>query len=166
MTPKTKVTAAVLVTILWIVASIAYADVWVEPTSFDVNTPEGTVLGRTLTIGNDGGGVLNFTIRTRQVGTSGLGNYGTSTPGQSTAFSIPAQHDFTRIAPNASYRPGRLIVRFAQGGDGQMVTMERKNQILNALGGASIKQRVPDCAGIECCSTAGRNDSGRGPEGI
>ncbi len=141
MTPKTKITAAILVTILWIVASIAYADIWVDPVSFDVSTPEGTVLGRTLTIGNDGGGVLNFIIRTRQVGTS--------VSGQGTAYSsIPAGHDFTQIAPNVSYQPGRLIVRFAQCGNEQMVTIERRNQILNSLGGASVEREFELVPGL------------------
>jgi subtilisin family serine protease len=148
MTPKTKITASVLVTI-WIVASIAYADVWVEPTSFDVSTPEGTVLGRTLTIGNDGAEVLNFKIRTRQVGTSSREKNDTSMSGQGAVYSsIPAQHDFTQIAPNASYQPGRLIVRFAQGSNGQLFTQERKNQILNSLGGASIKKEFRVVPGL------------------
>jgi hypothetical protein len=149
MTPKAKIAIAIMVTALGMIASRTYADVWVDPTSFNVNTPEGTVLGRTLTIGNDGGGVLNFMIRTRQVSTSGREKCDTSMSGQGAVYSsIPAQHDFTRIAPNASYQPGRLIVRFAQGWGGQMVTMERKNQILNALGGASIEKEFRIVPGL------------------
>jgi subtilisin family serine protease len=148
MTPKAKIAAAILVTVLGIVASKTYAGIWVDPNSFDVNTPEGTVLEETLTIGNDGIEDLDFMIRTRQSGASGRGNYGISTSGQSMAFSIPAQHDFTTIAGNASYQPGRLIVRFAQSSSGQLYTLERKNQILSSLGGASIEKEFRIVPGL------------------
>jgi subtilisin family serine protease len=141
MTPKAKTTVAILMAVLWAAVSIAYADIWIDPPSFNESTPEGTVLERTLTVGNDGGGVLNFMIRTRQVGTS--------MSGQGTAYSsIPAGHDFTQIAANTAYQPGRLIVRFARGGGGQMATMERRNQILKSLGGASVQREFELVPGL------------------
>jgi subtilisin family serine protease len=138
MALKTKITVAVLVTIL-LVVSTSYADIWADPTSFNVSTPEGCRVTETLTIGNNGVEALNFMIRTRQVGTSGKNTI---------LSSEPAQRDFTQIAPNASYQPGRLIVRFAQSSSGQMAAMERRNQILSSMGGASIEREFQIVPGL------------------
>ena len=116
----------IVLLVLGIVVCPANADLWVDPNSFDVNTPEGCRITETLTIGNDGIEDLDFMIRTRQSGTLGQGNYDASTSGQNMTFSIPAQHDFTTIVDNVSYQPGRLIVRFAEGIEGQSITTERK----------------------------------------
>ncbi len=69
MIPKTKIAAAILVVVLGTVNSRTYAGIWVDPNSFDVNTPEGCRVTEALTIGNDGTGDLNFMIRTRQSST-------------------------------------------------------------------------------------------------
>jgi hypothetical protein len=149
MKSKAKIAEVILVIVLGTIASSTYAGIWVDPTSFNVNTPEGCRITDTLTIGNDGGEVLNFMIRTRQSGTLGQKYNGKSMSGQSPMFSsIPSQHDFTTISPNASYKPGRLIVRFAQGSDGQLLTLERKNQILSSLGGANIEKEFRIVPGL------------------
>ncbi len=146
MNTKIKITAAILVILSGIITTRSYAWLWVDPCSFDVNTVDGTIMEETLTIGNDGLEPLNYIIRTRQSATSGEA---TSAYGRGTSSSsIPAQYDFTTIAPNASYRQGRLIVRFAEDIKGQSITSERKIELLSSLGGANIENEFRIVPGL------------------
>lgn len=67
MTGKKRILTRLFITILLTVTTVSSAGVWVDPNSFDVSMVDGTILEETLTIGNDSGSSLNFTIRTREV---------------------------------------------------------------------------------------------------
>jgi len=43
------------------------------------------------------------------------------------------------LASDLPYKPGELLVRFAAAGNGKQRSMQEKNQILNSLGGGTIK---------------------------
>ncbi|MHC4575512.1 MAG: S8 family serine peptidase, partial [Planctomycetota bacterium] len=58
----------------------------------------------------------------------------------------PKDRDFTRIPPNASYKPGELLVRFAPRADGKQRAKAEKDAVLASIAGGIIKhsyQLVP-----------------------
>ncbi|MHC4574804.1 MAG: S8 family serine peptidase, partial [Planctomycetota bacterium] len=60
--------------------------------------------------------------------------------------SPPKGRDFTKIPPNASYRPGELLVRFAPRADGKQRAKAEKDAVLASIAGGAIKhsyQLVP-----------------------
>ena len=57
-------------------------------------------------------------------------------------------HDFTKIAENARYRSGHLLVRFASNADGKKRNISEKKQILKVLGGAKIKRNFNKSSGL------------------
>ncbi len=153
MNLQIKIITATITIVLGIVTPSSSAGIWTDPNNFDVNTLEGTTLEGTLTIGNDGVEDLDFIIRTRQSSTTRGINYDTTVSDKRTvSSSIPAHHDFTKINRNASYRPGKLIVRFAQKSSGRSCSRKEKNEILRSLGGATITrefQTVPGLSVVE-----------------
>jgi len=52
------------------VTVISVPDIWVNPEEFNVTTTRGSIVNRTLTIGNNGTGVLEFEIRDTEMGGS------------------------------------------------------------------------------------------------
>ena len=60
---------------------------------------------------------------------------------------IPQGHDFT-IAANSPYKEGQLLVRFAHKVDGTQRSVIEKNQVLNSLGGGTIKQSFKIVPGL------------------
>ena len=124
--------------------------IWVSPNSLDANVVEGCTLTQTLTIGNDGPEDLSFVIRTRA--SDGSGQSQTAAVGESTAdkgdiLSILKGHDFT-VPAEAPYKPGELLVRFAPKANRKIRTHQEKTQILNSLGGGSIKRSFKVVPGL------------------
>ena len=134
--------------------------IWVSPNSFDVNLIEGCMLTEVLTIGNQMDEELTFTIQTNALTGAGQpplppagGRKGgqTTTSAKSESPSMLEGHDFT-VPGNAPYKPGELLVRFARKGDGKHPAPQEKVQILNSLGGGTIKRNfkiVPGLSTIE-----------------
>jgi subtilisin family serine protease len=52
----------------------------------------------------------------------------------------PREHDFTKIAPDASYRAGEVLVRFAPKANGAERSKVEKNAVLASIGGGNIKR--------------------------
>ncbi len=119
--------------------SITAEGLWLEPSSFDVNLIEGTVLRETLAISNYTAKDVNFMIRTRPVGGGGLAEASIAAGSEqwSGVSRIPAGHNFTLLA-NKPYKPGELIVRFTAGANGEVHSTAQRNQILNSLGGGQV----------------------------
>lgn len=61
---------------------------------------------------------------------------------------VPKGHDFSKIAENAKYRSGHLLVRFASKQDGKNRNLPEKRKILNVLGGAKIKYNYKNISGL------------------
>lgn len=61
---------------------------------------------------------------------------------------VPKGHDFTKIAENARYRSGHLLVRFATKTDGRGIKLSEKKRILNTLGGATIRRNYKKTDGL------------------
>ena len=110
--------------------------VWIIPGSFDVNIIEGLSLTEILTIGNNTSTDLNFTIRTRQVGTSEESTEKID-DGIDAIYPTVVDHDFT-TAGERPYKPGELIVRFTKK-DGRLPNTTERIQLLNSVGGGMIK---------------------------
>jgi Zn-dependent metalloprotease/subtilisin family serine protease len=103
------------------------------PTLAVTNLPGGST-ERILALGNAEGtdGALSFQLLAREIGRS------VTEPG---AGSPPAARDFTKVAPGAAFRPGRVLVRFAAG-----QTAAARVTLLARMGGAGVAReytRVP-----------------------
>ena len=61
---------------------------------------------------------------------------------------VPKGHDFSKIAENAKYRAGHLLVRFTTRPDGKKRNIHDKKKILDILGGAKIKYNFNDEPGL------------------
>ena len=124
--------------------------IWIDPGSFDEIVIEGTTLTKTLTIGNDGAENIDYTIQTRIVGGS-VDMAGTMVSGADDGdgdfFQAPIKHDFTRLGTDP-YKPDELIVRFASKTKGQLRSLTEKTNILESLGGGSIKRSFTIVPGL------------------
>ncbi len=124
--------------IILVLPSISISSsIWTDPNSFDVNIVEGCVETKILTLGNNGPDDLNFLIRSRQV-YDGESDSENSMSAESATSSIPENYDFNAVE-NVPYKAGELIVRFGNKTTGQCINSSEKMQILNSLGGATIK---------------------------
>ncbi len=126
--------------------------VWVAPDSYDVNLTEGLILSDTMTIGNDGIETFDFQIRTRTVApphtsTERL-NKIIAAESEDKIFSIPTERDFT-VIDDTPYKPGEVLVRFAEQPDGKVVSMQQKASILESLGGATVKRTFTIVPGLD-----------------
>jgi len=128
--------------------------IWVSPNSFDVNVIEGCTLAETLTVGNDGDFDLDFSVQTRFAGGSeqsqarGASETVASEDG---IFSARKGRDFT-VPADVPYKAGELLVRFAARADGKRRSRLEKTQILDSLGGGTMKRHfkiVPDLSAIK-----------------
>jgi len=128
--------------------------IWVSPNSLDVNVIEGCTLEQTLTIGNSMEEDLTFVMRTRAAGNSGQSQtraVGETGADKDELFSILKGQDFT-VAGNARYKPGELLVRFGPKADRKIRSYQEKTQILNSLGGGTIKRSfrvVPGLSSVQ-----------------
>ncbi len=55
---------------------------------------------------------------------------------------VPINHDFTKVDPAASYRPGHLLVRFAPDLEGKQHVAAEHQSTMDALGGGVLKATV------------------------
>jgi subtilisin family serine protease len=131
-------------------------EIWVVPDSFDVNVPERGTITETLTIGNTGDGVLNFSITNHEIflpeapaeksAVSELGIVGeTVIPEYESGKPVVSNKSFTegldsRVTGDAPYKEGELIVRFVRRPDGKPASPQDKQQILDSSGGGTIKR--------------------------
>ncbi|MHC4624783.1 MAG: S8 family serine peptidase [Planctomycetota bacterium] len=122
---------------------VAYpGSIWFEPNSFDVNVTEGCRLQESLTVGNTRPVDVNFVIRSRVAQVSAQSQLPTQTASateQYTPCSDFEDRNFT-IPADAAYKPGQVIVRFAPRGNGKQRDSAEKKQILDSLGGGTIKR--------------------------
>lgn len=70
-----RVNSVIIIMLMFAWSSANAGGIWVEPGSFDVNLPEGCTHIESLTIGNNGTGNLNFTLRSREVSGGGFSGY-------------------------------------------------------------------------------------------
>ncbi|MHC4387306.1 MAG: S8 family serine peptidase [Planctomycetota bacterium] len=117
--------------------------IWASPYSFDINVPQGCSETRILTIGNTGGSPLDFTLTaelTRFTPASQEPTSASAAEANDIVLSAPSGHDFTVLADDAAFAPGRLLVRFASQTDGTWSDIAQKSAILDNLNGATIER--------------------------
>jgi len=114
--------------------------IWFTPVNFDVNQPEGCTLTKTLTIGNETPEDFDFVLKTRQTGSSQASSGNMLLAAAKAGHrQVPLERDFT-VAADATFRPGRLLVRFAAKKDKTLPSTADKQQILTALGAGDVER--------------------------
>jgi len=116
--------------------------IWVSPYSFEAEIPQGCNDIQILTIGNTGGSALEFSLSVQQTG---------FTPLKAEDYSIdsilPGQ-DFTVLADDANFAPGRLLVRFAPHVDKTWPNITQKKSILKSLNEPAIEREYEIVPGL------------------
>jgi len=113
----------------------------VSPGAFVVTNAFGTRCTRSLNIANDASadGNLNVSLSTRETGRSPL----TIAANFARDLRPPAGHNFTKLAPGAKFKDGRLLVRFAPGVNGA-----QRAALLQAAGGGVVKREYKLVPGL------------------
>ena len=125
--------------------------VWVRPQAFNVTIPSGEIQSDILTIGNAGGGVLEFVLGSRSMSfvPASEGESGTSSAEKINDVNVSSQSEpETAWQLDLPYAEGELLVRFAPQGDVCEPGVNKANILMSTLGSASIEKEYSIVPGL------------------
>lgn len=124
----------------------AEAKMWVNPLSFQVSALHGTLMSEPLTLGNTGDAALEYCL------TAILDSYtpfGESQGDGQAAMAEQSERDLTVLDDSVPYAQGEVLVRFDQVNTTDVIDDTWINDILEEMGGASIKKEYSLVPGLK-----------------